>query len=495
MNSVNGVTNNLLNNLLGVYAAVPELLKERDTIQSYYNFFNGAALTAEAMLFANTRGQSWMTQTGLDFVPSQDIRNHVKKLMLKQKRFMFSSVPDVLMKPFDKQFKDDAEGKRTLIDKILVANEFWSSTSKAFLDATIGKRILLVVEANPDDVIRIKYYTMQEFTYEVDPNDYTKIQSVIIAYLDADTANEVQDKQIWHRWKYYMDGEFCWLESGKYNGNAEPIEDITVKNTLLKELPCKVIFNGGLTGDIEGTSDLKELIDLQNAYNKICSDYRDALRFKMFEQPVFINADRASLVNIKIAPNAMIDLQGDPAIGNGDNIVTPDVKMLSSTFTFKDAADSYLDRIKIDMYELMDQPRPEQLLDVPSAKALKFMFFDLIARCEEKWMDWEPSFIWMFNFIASCIKQFNLYKDDENTKYLDTAVSIIINHNYPIPEDEEVKKELAIKEVTGNVRSHKSYIRDFSDIEDEDGEWNEILAEQVDINGAVNDQLQPKMKL
>jgi DNA gyrase/topoisomerase IV subunit A len=92
-------------------------------------------------------------------------------------------------------------------------------------------------------------------------------------------------------------------------------------------------------------------------------------------------------------------------------------------------------------------------------------------------------------FIFKCIKQFNLYSDDVNSIYAFVETSLIINHNYPIPEDEEGKKTIAMSEVAANVRSHKTYIRDFSDVEDEDGEWEEILSEQADINNAVNDQL------
>lgn len=480
------------NNLLGIYAANPELLFERNEVQKYYNFFEGPAKTKEAAMFEDTRGQSWMQDSTLAYKPSQDIRNQTKKLMLKQKRFMFGVAPDVLMKPYDKKDKDAAEGKRTLIDKILESSNFWANTNKSFLDATIGKRVLLLVEANPDEPIRIKYFNMQDFTYEVDPNDYSTMTSVIIAYLEADTAKMVASKQIWHRWKYYMNESTgtCFLEAGLYNGSAEALVQNEPHDTKLTQLPCRVILNGGLTGDIEGTSDIKDLMDMQNAYNKTLSDYRDALRFKMFEQPVFTNADSESLKDIKIAPNAIIDLQGEPSLSDGSVVVTPTAQMLSSTFSFQVAADAYLDRTIRDMYEIMDQPRPDQLANIPSAKALKFLFYDLMARCEEKWNDWEPALKWTINFIIECVEQFNLYSDDENTQFLQTATSIILEHNYPIPEDEDLKRELAIKEVTGNVRSHKTYIRDFSDIEDEDGEWNEILQEQGEINNAVKDQFQ-----
>lgn len=486
--NMNASNNNISMNLLGVYSNNPDLLKERNEVLKYYYFYGGKAATPEDALHELTQGQSWIIPTDLDYVPSQDIRNHTKKLLQKQRRFMFGAKPDILFKPLDKKDKDNAEQKRMILDKILDDEDFWGKTSRAFLDCTIGKRVLLTVQANPDEEIVFKYYTMTEFTYEVDPNDYTKVNQVIIAYMDAETANKPLGEQLWHRWKYYMgENGHCFIESGVYNGFAEPIGEVENKDTLLDELPCRVIINGGLTGDIDGDSDVKELMDMQNAYNHVSSDYRDALRFRMFEQPVFTNADSNSLKNIKIAPNAIIDLQTDPAIEDGKSA---DAKMLSSSFSFKEPADSYLDRLKSDMYEIMDQPRPEDLRNVPSAKALRFMFYDLIARCEEKWLDWEPAIKWMVRFVAKCINQFNLYPDLQAKQYINTATNMVINHNYPIPEDEEAKKELAIKEVQGNVRSHKSYIRDYSDIEDEDGEWNEILTEQTDINNATQDQFQ-----
>lgn len=82
-------------------------------------------------------------------------------------------------------------------------------------------------------------------------------------------------------------------------------------------------------------------------YNKTMSDYRDALRFKMFEQPVFTDVKSSSLKNIKIAPNKIIDLKSDPTLGDGtgSNSVAK-FGTLSSTFSFQAAADSYLTQLK-----------------------------------------------------------------------------------------------------------------------------------------------------
>ena len=138
------------------------------------------------------------------------------------------------------------------------------------------------------------------------------------------------------------------------------------------------------------------------------------------------------------------------------------------------------------MYELMDQPLPEQLASVPSAKALRFMFFDLIARCEEKWRDWEPAIKWLIKIIEEACFLCDLYPEMNAKSVMQTVTNVVISHNYPIPEDEETAKDIAIKEVQANVMSHKTYIRKYGDVEDEQGEWDEIMEEMDELNGSSN---------
>lgn len=478
--------------LLGPYILAPDVLKERNQVIGYYNFFNGPAANPMDLVNENMRGQSWANVDSLDYIPTQDIRNHTKKLLVKQARFMFGNSPDILMKPIDKKNKDQAEALRQFIDKILEDNGFWGDTFKAFLDCTIGKRVLLIVHANPGEPIQLRYHTMDEFTFEVDPADYKKLTQVIIAYMDKDTVNKPAKEQIWHRWKYYMENGKCMLTQGTYNGLAEPIKEETV-DTQLDEIPGRVIINGGLTGDTQGTSDLRDLIDMQNSYNKTVSDFRDALRFRMFEQPVFIDADFGTKEDGKtpnvpvIAPNAMIDLKTDPAAGEN---AKADARMLSSNFSFVEAAKEFLDRTKADMYEIMDQPRPEDIKQVPSAKALKFTFYDLMARCEEKWQSWEPAVKWMIRFMIKCIQQFNLYPGEWEKAWDSLDYTLVIRHNYPIPEDDTDKKTTAMNEVSSNVRSIKTYIKEYSDVEDVDAEYQEILQGIKDIGAASADSFQ-----
>lgn len=476
--------NNINMNLLGPYVVAPEVLKERTEVMRYYNFFYGKSTVEDNILINdNNKGQSWIVNNDLDFKPSQDIRNHIKKIIRKQARFMFGVTPTISFKGYKKEDNDEAEAIRQVIDRIFEENEFWKDTFKAFLDCTIGKRVLIRVEANEGEPITIHYHTMDEFTFEVDSRNYKKLKKVTIAYLEKDTANNTTKLQQWKRWQYEIkeDGYF-YLTSGTYDGFCKPIEEIVV-NTKFDEIPCKVIINDGLTGDLRGSSDIRDLVDPQDSYNRVNSDYKDALKFKMFEQPVFIDADEESTEDIVIAPNALIDLKSDRTKENSK----ADAKMLSGSFSFVQAAKVFTDNIKKDLYEMMDQPQPEDLKSIPSGKAYKMTYYDLMGRCDEKWIEWEGALKWVIRFIVKAVNQLQLYDDIWKEEWSDLDFRINIKHNYPIPDDENENKSTAISEINSNVRSIESYIKEFSDEEDYKTEYKKILNQIEDIRNAEQD--------
>ena len=542
-------------NQFGIHSTNLGFVQECQTVRKYYEFYDGKS-DREMAPGDEPYGQEWKLPEGLDYTPTREIRNLTKKLIDKQARFMFSVPPSLSCKPknvvqpemtgdetIDQANRDavkkivaDAEDKRQLIDDIFTKGDFWKQTLTAFKDCTIGKRVLLTVQANPGEEIRFRYFTMPEFQYQLDPKDITKLKQVCIVYQDERTRGMLAVKQIWYKWTYEMrvpttqqtdeEGNIievpvegaeatCWYKKETVDGNntliTEPVElenldnttdyltgerpkemaypdNIDWTDTRLPQIPARIILNGGLTGDIWGTSDVKELMDMATQYNKVNSDFRDALRFKMFEQPVFVDADSQCIQDAKIAPNAVIDLKTDPTLDNGEGTSrAAQAFMLSSSFNFVAAADSYLDRLKKDMYEHMDQPLPEEIKNVPSAKAMRFMFQDLVGRCEEKWATgWDSAITWAIDFICEAIRMFNLYPEQRGTMLANTATTDVLTHNYPIPEDEQEKKTIAIQEVEAKVKSHKTYIREFGDVEDEDIEWQEIMDEDGTMNESVN---------
>lgn len=515
----------------GIFTKNPDFMQEMKFVQKYYEFYQGTPDHATDP-GDEPFGQEWKIPGNLDYTPSKDIRNHVKKLILKQGRFMFGVAPNLILKPLAGNKTDKIEDKRTLLETILTDAGFWAQTQKAFIDSTIGKRVLLTIIANPGEEIRFRYYTMPEFTYSVDPNDSSRLVKVSIVYQDDRTKGAISGKQIWHQWIYELlenplSGETkCFATYKVTDGDdnlrvvdqpvvddqgmeiMDPVtgEPMIVKKECIEQydtgldfIPAYVILNDGLTGDTKGSSDVKDLMQMATHYNRTNSDYRDALRFKMFEQPVFVDADDDSIASIKIAPNGLINLKSDPtAMDPEGGSTTAQYGMLSSTFNFADPAEKYLDRLKKDMYEYMDQPLPEQVAAVPSAKALGYLFYDLKARCEQKWNSWDAALQWLVDKIENCILTFDLYPEAHGAQIMSVPSVLTIEHNYPIPEDEDEKRKTAISEVEANVKSHKTYIREYGNVEDEDAEWQEIIEEQGEINDStgasfatgVNNQIQ-----
>lgn len=463
-------------------------LKERKKARRDYFFYLGEYEDKEAAICdMDLLGQNWIVTDDLDYVPSQVIDNKVKPLIAKQARFMFGKEPDILFKPYDKADKEKAEELRQYIDGILNSNKFWSNTLKAFRLATVTKRVLLRLEANPNQSVRLFYHDINDFSYEVNPNDISQIVSVSLVKQDSATAKEDVTHQIWFRYTYFVQNDKCYLKTEKFKGDDldTPIEVVT-KDTGLNKLPCWVIVNEQSLTSSLGSSDLKDLKPLQKQYNSKLSDFSDALRFNMFGMNVFIDAQEEGVNNAKVAPNSIIAL-----VSTDDK--KADMKKVESAFTNAEPVDKYLTRLENSMYEKLGIPRPEQLANVPSAKSIKYMYNDLIARCSEKWHDWEPAIRSMLRLIVEACGKFNCY-DDWKHEWDKLQYNIVIKKNYPIPEDEEDQKRLAMEEVQNNVRSHRSYIKDFADDEDVEGSMKEIADDIKMINQAEQDQFQKSVQ-
>lgn len=459
--------------------------KERKQALADYLFYLGECENKESALLDNDLlGQSWINADDLDYVPSQVIDNKVKPLIGKQARFMFGQPPTILLKPFDKNNRESCEQLRQCIDAILNASRFWSNTLKAFKLATVIKRVMLRLEANPGQPVRIYWHDINDFNYEVDPNDISKLSKVIL--VKPVTIDKEVSKQLWNRYTYYMDkvGDketSCYLRIETFRGSnlREPME-VKEQSTGLSKIPCWVMVNEQCISNPYGTSDIRDLKPLQKQVNLRTSDIADALRFDMFGQTVIKDATEESVNKAKIAPNsllALVSLQGKNA----------DAKKVESTFRNAEAAERFLKRMEDSMYEKLSIPRPEQLKNIPSAKTLKYVYSELVSRCSEKWHDWEPAIRSMIRLIVESCGKFDCY-EDWNHEWDNLLYNIVLKKKYPIPEDEDDKKRLAMEEVRANVRSHRSYIKDYTEEEDAEGQLKEIAEDITSITAAENEQ-------
>lgn len=467
-------------------------IKERQKVKSDYYFYKGkcddenAAKINKALL-----GQNWEVNDNVDYVPAQDIRNKVKPLLKKQARFMFGNEPFINLKPDNVKDKDACEDLRRFIDDVFEFNQFWKNTRKAFLMSTIKKRVLLRVEANPGMPIVIKYENIEDFYY--------KEQNGILLeakFFEEDKSNafaETDKDKIYYIHIYYYDRESenaevqAYYIRQTYKGGdlSTPIEEFA-QPTGFNTIPCWLIKNDGELGDEFGESDVDELRELQNQYNRKNSDYADALRFQMFGAESIIDGEPEDVTRLTIAPNAVHAIRTEANAAENGKQATHN--RLEYNFGSSEAINSYLDRLDKDMRDILDMPAIKDLTNIPSAKAMKYMYNDLISRCEEKWNDWEPIFKELIQFIIEAAQY--SYKGLFKYEWISLKYTLLFTHNYPLPSDEEDKKRLAMEEVQNNVRSHRSYIKDFSDDEDAEAQFKEIIEDIKAVNEAEQDQFQ-----
>ncbi|ENY8691673.1 TPA: phage portal protein [Clostridioides difficile] len=465
------------NTLLGLTS---EQKKEMTRIKEDYFFYKGAISEEDKnKLDKSLLGQSWIVNDDLDYVPTQLIDNKIEPLIKKQARFFLGKEPNLLFKARDKKDKEACENLRIFIDDILDDNKFWSETLKAFRIATVTKRVLLRVEANKKEPISLYYHDSSDFNYEVDmKGNLTKV--VVVRFI-----SKMDDDNLYNRYTYYLENDVCKfkIEQFKEKDLSNPIS-VETCDTIFTKIPCVLFLNESDLINTRGQSDITQLKELQNQLNRRVSDFSDALRFQMFGQTAIIDATEETVNKTKIAPNALMPLKSNDTNENGKQA---QAKRVESSFSSAEPINMFLKRLEDSMSDKLSIPKPEQLLNIPSAKALKYIYYDLIARCYEKWNDWEPGIKLLISLIIEACDKLNCYDNYDKT-WTKLDYLIVLEKKFPIPEDEEDNKRLAMEEVNNNVRSHRSYIKDFGSDDDYETSFNEVLEDIEKIQSVEQDQ-------
>jgi len=425
--------------------------------------------------------QEWTTNTGLDYIPTKKITNIIKKLIDTRARFMFGKEPFFDVRPIQVDEKGStthqylAQEKEDLLHKILEDNKFHSKLLKAKKDCSIGGKIAIKLWGHKDVGLKIVFSPAMEFFPQYNLDDIDQLEKIVFLYaLNNESEPDKQriKKQVWE-----LVNKTCILNESTYDGRGNIVSiEYQEYDTKLDFVPVIVITNGGLTGETEGLSDVKELWQNQDAYNKLASDDIDALKFQMFGQDVVTDADENSLKNIKVAPGAMIDLQTDATQSNQNR--QAQIYRLESQFSYKDKFEDTVNRIKSDMYDTLDVPNVslEQLRGLmQSGKSMKALYWGLMAACDEDWIEWGDALAQMVDYIFRMIDTYNLYGAREISKY---ETTLEIERVYPISEDEIDQKRINMEEVLAELRSRKTYIDKWSNVEDVDSEIEEILKEK-----------------
>lgn len=419
--------------------------------------------------------QEWKVEDGnLDYKPTIKVTNYIKKLIDKKARFMLGREPYFRVVPIDGESSEEqADEKEKYLASVLESNKFHSKILKARKDCSIGGKVAIKLWAD-ENGIKIIFTPAQEFIEIRDIDDVDNLQKIVFFYF-LNNAKDKEDQRI-RKQSWEIENERCILNQAVYNGDGELVEaEYTNFYNGLDFIPVIVIQNGGLTGETEGKSDIELLWSNQDHYNKLTSDDIDSLKFQMFGQTVFTDASADTLENIIAAPGAIIDLQTDLTQTNQGR--QAQIERLENKFSYADKFKDTVSRIKSDMYDLMDMPDTsmEQLKGtITSGKAMKTLYWDLIAVCDEEWTEWRPALEEMAQYIFKMAEIYNL-GDVPNAE-----VGIKVETAYPISEEEleNEKKKIDTNEVLAGVRSKRSYIDKWSEVQDIESELESIMKEK-----------------
>lgn len=442
--------------LAGLYGA--SVISEMNEIIRCYRMYDGS-------------GQTWTPQTDGTYTPARVITNFIKKLINDESRFMVSRAPEIKIVPLDKDRKAEAEALQNWLDRVLQGTFWQKRLLHGVRDAMIGKRVALKLTGAPGIMPKIRFAPSLEFVFETDEDDVDKVKKCIFFYeVTPENVIDHAKQRIW-RQRYEMKNGRCYLDEGLYDGYGRPIRiDHDHEDTGLDFVPVYIIINGGLSGDLSGESDVQELADSQNAYNRMKSDDIDALKYNMFPQKVITDASQESADAIRIAPNALWDLQTEPSNPGAKASAT----VLESTFNYDVRLQNCLGQLRQDMHSLLSVP--EVGADVlkgigVSGKAMRALYWELICRCNEKWADgWDDAIKWMVDKLLRMARRYG-----ESLPEIEYAVHI--EHLYPLIDDEEEERERDLSEVMQKARSRRSYIDKWQGVEDPDEELAQIRKE------------------
>lgn len=450
--------------LQGVYG---DQLQRVNRINNHYKIYSG--------------DQGWETNADLDYIPTKKVTNLIKKVIDTRARFMFGKQPFFDIRPVKEDAKgsttnqDLAQQKEELLNQILTENKFHSKLLKARKDCSIGGKIAIKLWGHKDVGLKIIFSPAQEFFPQFNLDDVDQLEKIVFLYAlnnEEKPENQRIKKQVWE-----MVGKQCILNESTHDGKGVLVStEYEDYNTSLDFIPVIIIQNGGLTGETEGLSDVAQLWDNQDNYNKLTSDDIDALKFQMFGQDVVTDADEDSLSNIKISPGAMIDLQTELAQASAGRQAT--MERLESGFSYKDKFTDTVDRLKNDMYNTLDVPNVslEQLRGLmTSGKSMETLYWGLKAACLEDATEWIPALQQMVEFIFRMVDVYNLYGERQIAKY---ETTLDIELVFPIDKDEETEKGIDMQEVVAEVRSKKSYIKKWNISEDAESELEQIQLEK-----------------
>lgn len=419
------------------------------------------------------KGADFTIDVNAGYIPASLKVKSARSLVDKEARFLFSKKPDFFVtsdinadisKAQKEQVKNDISILQNLINSVVEKNNLSRKLLQAAKDCFIGKRVALICNFN-DEGIGLNFIPSLEFIFDVEQTNVDKLNKIVTFYTLKDNASKEFQKI--YKKKYWIENNVCWYEEGIYNGLGELIEEIQPPiKTLFNYIPAVVIINDGLTGDLNGVSEIEQLKDYESWYARLSNADIDAQRKGMNPITYTVDMAQSSTKDLSRAAGAFWDLQSDY---NSALDVTGQVGVLENSMSYSAPLDTTMKRIKKNMYQLIDMPDVEEVqAQLSSGKALKSIYWGLIVRCDEKMLTWKPA----LEFMCKCIIDGAKLYPNSASLYIQEPLptidfTITVDNQYSLPEDELEAIQSDLTKVNAQVMSKKSFMKRWQGLNDD----------------------------
>lgn len=450
-----------------------DVLAEMTKICHYYKVYKrGAKFTVEG--------------TNGDYTPAKLKYKMAASLVNKEARFLFAEPPDVVVEAKGDvgNITEDAKNALTninnLVSTVLDKNHFEDGLIKAAKDCFIGKRVAALVNFNEEDGVTLTFLKSTQFVYKTKVGNPNVLED-FCAFVIARDSTVLSDKLIFKKKYHVREDGVVMLSEAMYNGAGMLIEEVTEEQEiLLPMIPAVVFINDGLSGEVEGESEIELLEEFEEYYSKLSNADLDAERKSMNPTKYMVDMASNSTRGLSTAAGALWDLGSDQNLDNAH----PAVGLLEPAMHYSEALKTSLDRLKTTGYEQVDVPNITQetmVGTITSGKALKAIYWPLIVRCKEKMKMWGPQLREVVHIIIqgsmlypNCIAQYT------NTVVTPVDYEIVVEQNTPLPEDEVEERQMDLSEVEVGTMSRKSYMKRWRKLTDKeaDAELQQIALER-----------------
>lgn len=437
---------------------------------------------------AYEKGMDFTTEgTNGEYIPSDVRFKKASSIINKEARFLFANPPSFNVNVDDVKgdFADDNSIIQNFLDTVLQKNNFNGQIIKAVKDCFIGKRVAIVLNFNSvSEEISLIFLNSLEFIFKTANDNPNKLEKFICFHNTTTTTDKA--KQVWFKKTYSLIDGVVYVTEHYYDGLGNQLDDmpgIDEMRTDLFEIPAVVILNDGLIGDTKGRSELGLLLDEEAIYSKLANADIDIERKGMNPVAYTIDASPDSTSNLTRSPGSYWDLQSDYEAPT-DSPHQAKAGLIEPSMNYSASLKTTLDRIENDMHDQMDVPNinSEKLMGViTSGKTISALYWGLVVRCDEKMLTWAPALTYIATMIIEGGKVYpeciGKYTED---KLPDIEYEILVENNYPLPEDEAEEKSMDISEVDAKLMSKKAYLKKWRNLSDKQAEEEimQIKAEQ-----------------